>query len=85
MEGIKFQREEIRCDKCGKKNTEFITFTHEVDLDDVYERITFKPTTYLKQVVLRYIRRLLDSPLEQEVNICQTCVSKGFRSFRKDY
>ena len=73
-----------KCDICGKENTEFATFKIDVDLRDVNNRVHLKRNNFFKSAVVRYIGKVLKAPLEKDLNICQTCVSKTFRNFKKN-
>lgn len=72
------------CDRCGKTNMEFSTFTVETDLDQVKNRVTFSGSSWIKRVVQRYVNALLDTKVSKEVNVCQTCQSLMFRNLDKD-
>ena len=73
------------CVSCGKGNTEFLELDGQFDMEKIFdEKVTFKPNTRVKKIVYRYVKLLLSGDIKAESNICQSCVSKGFRSFRKD-
>jgi len=74
----------LKCDVCGKTNTEFTIFKGKYDLKDVLDnKVHNKPNTYLKRAMLRYLGMLLKGYVEVDVYVCQTCISKRFRKFRK--
>jgi len=75
---------EIKCDKCGKTNTEFFTIPKSIDLVVVNERSKFEPVNSAERVIKRYVELLLKDGITTTVNICQSCMSKGFRSFKKN-
>ena len=75
---------EIVCTRCNKPNTEFSTFTNSVSLTPVVGRIGFKPDSWVKRVVYRYINALTEDNLETEINICQKCQSLMFRKLDKN-
>ena len=74
---------DVMCDVCLRPNTEFAVYEKEVDLQEVRDRVSIKPTNYIRSVITRYIRFLLEDPIPTKTNVCQSCVSKSFRSFKK--
>jgi len=74
----------MKCDKCGKENTEFSSFSMNVDLSPIREKIHIKSNNWVKRILIRYLNLLLKTDLEVEVNICQSCMSKMFRKLDKN-
>lgn len=72
------------CDKCNEPNTEFLSFTKEVKLDTVSDRMNMVVNTSVKRIVSKYVDLLHIENVTTNINICQKCISKGFRSFKKD-
>ena len=71
------------CDICGNTNSELATFKKTINGSFLNKHIGIKPTSYVKKIVLRYIRLLLKKEEEIEINVCQSCTSKIFRSYNK--
>ena len=75
---------ELTCNRCGKTNTEFSTFPVNVSLKPVMNRIGFKPNSWVKRIVYRYVTLLIDDDLVENIHICQRCQSEMFRKLDKN-
>lgn len=69
----------IICDRCKKTNTEFSKFKMSVDISSAKNRMKFSGSSWIKRVVVRYVNALLNTKIDVDVNICQTCQSRMFR------
>jgi len=67
------------CDVCHKPNTEFLVIEKKIVLTPLLERSNFSLSSWTKRLVNRYLRLLLKDPLDKEIYMCQSCVSKNFK------
>jgi len=74
----------MKCSRCGKGNTEFSSFSVDVDLSSIREKIHIKSNSWIKKVLIRYLNILLRTDIDVEVHICQSCMSKMFRKLDKN-
>ena len=74
----------MKCSRCGKGNTEFSSFSVDVDLSSIREKIHIKSNSWIKKVLIRYLNMLLRTDIDVEVYICQSCMSKMFRKLDRN-
>ena len=72
------------CSRCSEKNSEFSSFKVNVDLSAVKNRVTFRGSSWVRRLVTRYVNAVLNTDLEVDVNVCQTCQSRMFRKLDKN-
>lgn len=72
------------CSCCGLNNTEAARFNIKQNGSILLNQITFRPNSYIKRVVYRYLLRILRIQYSTDILLCQKCISKFFRNLRKD-
>jgi hypothetical protein len=72
------------CDVCKKNNSELIKFKVDISTDEMNNFIS-KRGGWIFRLLRKFLCKIsrFDITIKKDAYICQSCVSKGFRSFKK--